>query len=326
MTKYTIGNDEGLIINDLEVKTKIIDYLFNSINLSSYRFKMLESLEHLKFLKNNPHYVSPNFNGFNYFLIFTKINKSSYCVLIDKKKFSYHKDKLNIKFTKIIKIKIMTSSSMFNGSIFDCKLIRNKEKYHLLIKDCYKLMGNDLVKMELLDKMNYLNNVLPNTIESNNYFDIKINKLFKYDELENLINKIIPNSKLNVQGIIFYPVYSGISIIYTNINKNKNKINITTNEKISNTTYSLITDIDKILKNRIYSYESNGKKDFFEMEKTDISDVYNLYKDEERIGIAHIPNIKISSYCRELFENSNKYNFKCVYNNNFKKWIPLEKV
>ena len=324
MLKYTIGNDDGTLINDLEIKTKIIDYLFNSVNLSNFRFKMLESLDHLNFLKKNTHYVSPNFYGYNYFLIFTKINSSSYCVLLDRKKFSYHKEKINIKNTKIIKIKIMTSSSMFNGSIFDCKLIKTNNTYTLLIKDCYKLMGNSLIKSELQDKMKYLNNIIPNTIENNNYFDIKINTLFKYEDLDKLINNIIPKSKLNIQGLVFTPLYSGICIIYTN--KKKNKIDITSNENISNNTYTLITDIDKILKSRVYSYESIGKKHTFEMEKTEISDVYNLYEDNERIGIAHIPNIKISSYCKEIFNDNEKHEFKCVYNNNFKKWIPLEKV
>ena len=129
MSKYKFGNSDATIINDLDVKNKIIDYLFNSVNLSNYRFNMLEDLQQLKFLKNNNHYVSPNFKGYNYFLIFTKINNLSYCVVIDKKKFSYHKNKLNVKNVKIIKLKIMTSSSIFRGSIFDAKLIFNNGKY-----------------------------------------------------------------------------------------------------------------------------------------------------------------------------------------------------
>ena len=327
MTKYTIGNGESTIINDLDIKTKIIDYLFNSVNLSKYRFNMLESIDQLKFLKSNVHYVSPNFSGYNYFLIFTRINNLSYCVLIDKKKFSYHKDKLNMKMIKILKIKILASSSIFNGSILDCKLIRSKQDYYLLIKDCYKLMGNDLTKMELVEKMNYLNNIISNTLEENKYFEIKINKLFDYKDLDKLINTIIPKSKFTNQGLIFFPKYSGISIIYSNNKKNKNKVEIRSNENISNASYTLITDIDKILKNRVYSYETDGKKDKLQLEKTDISDVYQVYnKDNERLGIAHIPNLKISLYCKGIFEEKNKEYFNCIYNNDFKKWIPLNKI
>ena len=185
-------------------------------------------------------------------------------------------------------------------------------------------MGNDLTKMELIEKMNYLNNIIPNTLENNKYFKIKINKLFEYKDLDKLINKIIPKSKFVNQGLIFFPKYSGITIIYSSNKKSKNKINIQSNENISITSYKLITDIDKILKNRVYSYETEGKRDKLLLEKTNISDVYQIYdKNNERLGIAHIPNLKISLYCKKIFEEKNKEYFNCVYNNNFKKWIPL---
>lgn len=326
MSKYTFGNCEGIMINDLSVKNKIIDYLFHSVNLSNYRFNMLDNIEQLNFLKNNIHLVSPNFKGYNYFLIFKKINDISYCVVIDKKKFSYHKNKLNIKMVKIIKLKIRSSSSIFRGSIFDAKLINNKNKYIMLIKDCYKLLDNDLTKMEMSEKMSYLNNILNNQIYDNPYFDIKINKLFDYENLENLINDIIPKSKLEIQGLIFFPKYSGVQTIYTN-NKKQKKIDINTSENIKNSTYDMIVNIDKILKEREYSYEKEGKKEKLKLQKTNIIDVYNVIdKDNEKLGIAHIPNIKISSYCQEVFRNSSESIFLCVYNNNFKKWIPLKTI
>jgi hypothetical protein len=324
MSKYKFGNSDATIINDLDIKSKIIDYLFNSVNLSNYRFNMLDDLQQLNFLKNNNHYISPNFKGYNYFLIFTKINNLSYCVVIDKKKFSYHKNKINIKLVKIIKLKIMTSSSIFRGSIFDAKLIFNNGKYFMLIKDCYRIIGNDLTKMDLNEKMTYLNNILTNQISNCPYFDIKINKLFEYDKLEKLVNEIIPSSKLDIQGLIFFPKYSGVQIIFAN-NKKQNKVEINTNENIKNTSYDMIVNIDKILKERIYSYEKEGKKDKLTLQKTDISDVYNVFdKNKERLGIAHIPNIKISSYCRDIFKNRDETLFLCIFNNDFKKWIPLK--
>ena len=47
---------------------------------------MLNHLDKLKFLKQNPHYVTPNYKGFNYLMLFMKIDKINHCVLIDKKK------------------------------------------------------------------------------------------------------------------------------------------------------------------------------------------------------------------------------------------------
>ncbi len=336
MSRYKFGSCDALIINDLDIKNKIICYLFNSVNLSKYRYNMLDNIQQLQFLKSNPHYVSPNFKGYNYFLIFTKINNNSYCIAIDKKKLSYHKEKVNIKRTVIYKLKIMTSPSIFRGTIFDCKLIRNKEyKYFMLIKDCYKIMGNNIDDMELNDKMTYLNSIINNQFNKCNYFDFKVNKLYKYSSLKNLIKNVIPKCSLDIHGLIFYPKYSGISIIYVNRKKSLNKlqqngsvcevkVNIESNEVINNETYHMIKELKNFLKARKYSYEKEGKKKILLLEKTNISDVYNVYeKENNKLGIAHIPNLKISSYCYENIKENDLVKFQCIYNNNFKKWIPI---
>jgi len=41
------------------------------------------------------------------------------------------------------------------------------------------------------------------------------------------------------------------------------------------------------------------------------------------LGIAHIPNLRISHMCNEIVTDSQSKSFECIYNNNFKKWIPL---
>ena len=317
---YKFGLGDATIINDLDIKTKIIDYLFNSLELYKFRFKMLDNLQQLEFLKDNAHYVSPNFKGYNYFLIFMKIDNLSYCLAIDKKKITYQKNKLNINMTKVIKLNIKAIHTLFKGSIFDCKFINNNT---MIIKDCYKLMGNSLLQMEMFQKLSYLSKIIDNQIYNNSYFDIKINKLYKYEELDNLIKHIIPKCKYNIQGLVFFPSYSGITIIYTNNTNKQNKPLIEKNDNIENVTYNLITDIKNILKNRAYCYENEGERKKLLIERTDISDVYNVFENDTRIGIAHIPNMKTSEYCRnELNEGETKM-FNCIFNNKYKKWLPL---
>lgn len=317
---YKFGSGDAIIINDLDIKTKIIDYLFNSIELSKFRYKMLDNLQQLEFLKENAHYVSPNFKGFNYFLIFMKIDNSSYCVVLDKKKITYQKNKLNIKMTKIIRLHIKAINTLFKGSIFDCKFINNNT---MIIKDCYKLMGNPLLQMEMNEKLTYLNNVVSNQIYNCPYFDIKYNKLYKYEQLDNLIKNIIPKCKYNIQGLVFFPSYSGITIIYTNTTNKRNKPLVENNDNIENVTYNLITDIKQILKNRKYCYENEGEKRKLVIERTDISDVYNVFDDDTRVGIAHIPNMKTSEFCRNELEEGESKTFNCIFNNKYKKWLPL---
>ena len=55
------------------------------------------------------------------------------------------------------------------------------------------------------------------------------------------------------------------------------------------------------------------------------SDVYNLYDNDEKIGIALIPNLKISHYCLKNI-TTKPVQCSCVYSNKFQKWIPLNVI
>ncbi len=63
------------------------------------------------------------------------------------------------------------------------------------------------------------------------------------------------------------------------------------------------------------------------MKKTQLPDVYELYIDTStgliREGIAHIPNLKISHYCQELFKNKETIKMICIKSIKFNKWVPL---
>jgi hypothetical protein len=323
--QFRFGNSNGIFVNDLNIKNKIIDFLFDSIDLSKFRYVMLNNIQKMNYLKQNNHYISPNYKGYNYFLIFMTINKNNYCVTIDKKKLSYHKNQLDVRNIPIIKIKILTSKSIFNGSIFDCKLIKNNSKFIMLIKDCFYLMGNCILDMEMKNKMIHIDNIIKNQFnkDPSPNFKILINKLFEYNDLKKLIKEIMPECSIPTQGIVFFPKFSGVTIIF--IEKKIEKINITSNVK--NDTYHMIYNLVNFLKSRDYSYESEGKKKNMYLKKTDITDVYDVVEkfDSERLGIAHIPNLKISHMCQNLIDNV-PVKFLCVYNKKFNKWTPIKSV
>ena len=310
MEKHSIkfGTSDAMIINDLSLKNKIIDFLFGSIDLSSYRYNMLNNIQRLKFLKDNEHYVTPNFMGYNYLLLFLSINNTKYCVAVDKKRLSYHKNQIQVKKVNMYKIMISASNSIFRGTIFDCKLINStiaKEnrtiyKYYMLIKDCYFLMGNKLLDLEMSQKINHIDNVIKNQFTDGSKcknFIFKINKLSKYSDLKNLIEKVIPSCSIGCQGLVFYPKYSGINVVY--LDKKQDKVGINSKNlldgKIESKSYDLIINLTEYLKCREYSYENTGKSKKLWLKNTEIPDVYNVHEDleESKIGIAHIPNIKI---------------------------------
>ena len=137
------------------------------------------------------------------------------------------------------------------------KLIKPK-KYIMLIKDCYKIMNNDLLNMKMDEKMNYLNSIIENQITDCSYFDFKINKLYNYDNLETLVNEVIPKCKLEIQGLIFYPKFSGITTIFINKKNDTSRNNVIFESK--DDVYDILKNLTKVLSERTYSYEKEGNK------------------------------------------------------------------
>ena len=84
----------------------------------------------------------------------------------------------------------------------------------------------------------------------------------------------------------------------------------------------MIHEIKEFLISRTYPYESCNKKKVLILEPTNIPDVFNVYEVTDKIGIAHIPNMKTSVFCKENIKEKTKC--LCVFSKDFNKWIPLE--
>lgn len=341
-SKITIGNEEAIQITDFKIKQNILNYLYSAINLSNYRYKFLNEIEQLEYLQNNEHYVSPNFIGQSYFLIYTQIEGKKYCVLVQRQKLNYSKNQTDIKQVNIYKVMANVDKTIFNGTIFDGKLIVSNNKSIFLVQDCYTLMNKDITNQDMIDKINNLDEIMKSHLSNGhmcNNFVMKLNKLYKYEDLENIINKIIPTCSLKCNGLIFYPKQSGGIIIFNEKNKNdkndNNDKNISNNsnnnsktvEFVQSKTYDMIYNFVEMLKSRNYSYEKDNKTSKLWLAKTNIPDVYTISEtiNSEKLGIAHIPNIKTSHLCNELIKNEPVL-FDCIYHSKFKKWIPLNKT
>jgi len=342
----SFGNDNAQQINDIKTKKKIIDFLFNTINLSKYRYTFLNSHSNLKFLKENEHYVSPNFHGYNYLLIFMTINDSHLSIMIDRRKLKYNKEHIDFNKLVCIKVNMNISKKVYNGTILDGKYIRHNNKnsnnYTFLVQDYYFLLGNSVLDVELSQKINMLDSTIKkyfSNVPCKN-FNIKINKLYSYHELDTMITKVMPNLKLLTNGIIFFPKHSGTSIIFLNKKETKEETKIEIIEGNKENSSSLVPDrLDDIimnmktyLHNRNYSYinSSPDSQVNLQLKRTKIPDVYDIYcKNNDELvkkGIAHIPNMKTSHMCQDYFKNNETKLFKCTYYKKFLKWIPIEEA
>ena len=327
-TRKIVYGSSDAFLSDNDTKQKVIDYLYSKLDLSKHRYIMLNNTQKLKFLQDNEHYVSPNFRGYNYLLIMLTISDKQYCVVIDRKKLSYHKSQLDMKTIQILQINMKTSESIFRGTIFDGKLIQTNNEFIFLIQDCLYLMGNKMLEMEMNQKLTHLDTILKNHFKKDktsycSNFEFKLNKLYKYQELELLIENL-PKLSISTNGIIFYPKFSGVNVIHIEKKLEKVDISSNNNEIIEQKSYHIIHDFVNFLKSRTYSYESNGKTKLWWLSRTLIPDVYDISEKEngDKVGIALIPNLKTSQLCDDIIiDKSVKFN--CVLCNKFKKWIPL---
>ena len=81
-------------------------------------------------------------------------------------------------------------------------------------------------------------------------------------------------------------------------------------------------------------HEPNMIQEFI-IKKTSLTDVFELYHYENqdkiylnivpdnRVGIAHIPDIRTSQYCKKIGLEKEIFIQKCIFNNKFKKWVPI---
>lgn len=326
--KFTLGNGEAFLA-DFDTKTKIIDWLYSNLDLSKHRYVILNNTMKLKFLQETPHYVSPNFKGFNYLILFLTLNDKKYCVAIDRRKLSYHKNQLDMKTIQVIMVNVKTSDSIFRGTIFDGKLIQTNNEYIFLIQDSFLLMGTSMLDMKMDIKMNHIDTIMKTHFKKDKEkycrnFEFKLNKLYNYDELENMITNL-PTMPFSTMGIIFYPPTSGITVLHMEKKIEKVEFSSTTTN-IEQKTYDIINNFVDFLKSRTYSYET-GKNSIMWLSRTIVPDVYDIFEKEDgdKLGIALIPNLKTSHMCDDLIKDK-MIKFNCCYSNKFKKWIPLQSV
>jgi hypothetical protein len=310
-------------VNNFIDKQKVINYLYEQIDLSKYRYNLLNSINRLEYLRDNIHYVSPNYKGQNYLLILLNIDNKNISCLVDRKKLSYHKSQLDMKTIQINNISLSCDSVLYNGTIFDGKLIQNNSENIFLIQDCFCCMGNKILDMDMILKLQEIDSVINTHIDKNKCikFKLKINTLHNYDNLENIIENL-GSCSLPTNGLIFYPQISGINILYL---EKKVIDKITNNDNIINSqSYDLINNYVNFLQSRIYSYEQSSKNQVFWLSKTIIPDVYDISTSENsnKLGIALIPNLKISYMCDNLI-NDKPVQFNCNFSVKFKKWIPI---
>ena len=215
-----------------EVKKEIINYLYACCDLGKLRYRFLQTIEDLQFLKENKHHVSPNFSGKNAYLIFKKLKTGYYSVLVDKKPLKYNRVHVDVSTIRLMPLNVKARMDIYNGTILDGKLIKvgnpmgnqKGSKSVFLVCDVLYLEGknmmDDLLENKLINIKIYLEQHIKTDgggADRRHSFGFDINKLYDYTQLENMlcVNKNHPTYKM--YGVVFYPPVSGNILVFNNL-------------------------------------------------------------------------------------------------------------
>lgn len=331
------------------VKKTLIEYISRTVNLSNYKYKMLEYEHDLQLLKEKSYMVSPNYGGINGLLIFMKHEDKYLSFVIDKKFLTYNLDKVDYNKVKIIQMNCRLDDSIYKGTIMDGVLLtdnRNGGK-KFVINDMYYFRGESLTDDKIAHKLlNVASYFESNKIDSSlNDCSFIVNKLYKLDEIDNIINKYIPQLPSNnfISGVAFYSEFSASKLIYlfnnaTNNNNDKQKNQVQQTQSVPIPNYpsdTNPTNNEYVIIETVKDDNVNIDTLTFKAKQTSINDVYNLYLGSilpnktfkyNKIGIACIPTIECSFFCRDTFINSNGMDvlMDCKHDALKNVWIPVK--
>jgi hypothetical protein len=338
------------------IKHQLIDYIYSTVDLSQFKYEMLEFEHDLPKLSDKKYYLTANFSGSNCLLVFTKIREKFYAFTIDRKTLSYSRNKVDPNKVDLQFVNTNVDSSIYNGSIFDGVLIHASGKTKFVVSDIYTFKKSDYTNvdldMKIFELQNYLENTKPETSALNNshkrYVDLEIgvNKIYPLNKIETFVNKIIPKfADCKIRGICFYPKVSGTKLIFLFGNDKRvpeTKYETKYEAKSVKKSPECGQDNDfkdgKLTKYKFISSTSNPVHAILEMKKTDTVDVYKLHSVEKtlkegknilmrkKMGIAYIPTLERSQWCRDAMLKAKKNSIlvKCLFHNRDGKWEPIE--
>lgn len=334
-------------INQNTVKDKLITYIqqkYDYIKIIKNEYVMINP----RFLYNitkHEHIITTLTNGNPYLLFLTIVDDVKWCIFIDRKlKNGYSYPKIHCTQYDFDD-ELFRDETMFNG-----ELVRDVNRHwKFIINDIFIYKGVNLkLQKNYLSRMELIHNIFNNSYTKSTDIEIcplQIKRVFQYKDINFIFDKFIPDLSYTCRGLIFNTLggkYS--SYVWILPKENQIRVRKMNNEEadlgfVIDANKTFVKPKDVFSQNMINSIPDSKyiNKDITKeliITKATVPDIYNLYNSEidtgnidTTLGIAYIPNIKISSMLYQYFaNNTNKMYCKvsCVFHNYFERWIPTE--
>lgn len=331
-------------VNQNHIKDKLINYIQAKypIQIIKNQYVMLNP-RILRNISTHEHIVSVYTNGNPYLFFMTVIDGIKWCIFIDRKL------KNGYSYPKIHCTQFNFADELFNDeTMLNGELVRDVNRHwKFIISDILVYKGENVSqKKNYLSRVELLHKIMNDEYTKNNDIEIcplYVKKLFQYSEIKSIFEDFIPDLSYTCKGLVFNTLNNKFSSYAWIIPKEKQiRVRKMNNEEAevtydpnANKTFVKVKDV--FSKSMISSipdsqYIEKENEKTLKIIKSAIPDIYDLYEadnSDNKVGIAYIPNIKISTMLNEFFSKDEKIidtNVKCIYHNHFERWIPVELI
>ena len=215
-------------INISEIKTTLINYLYDKVDIYNNKYTILKNVSDVYELKQKKYYISGNTCGINSFIIFYQKDDKFYSYLVDRRTLNHNRNYLKMDTIRLIPINCTVDKKMYEGTIIDGILIDNgtiqsnttqsNTKMMFMITDVFVMQNKNIMNVNYKQKMYMIKNLFKeyDNYDKRNNIELYISRPYELNEISQLFNEVIKlnQKKYNIKGLTIYPEYSGNKLIY----------------------------------------------------------------------------------------------------------------